>query len=211
MLVVRLSCGCHRRVRLQFLLLTKVLRGSWRVMTRSFNIALNFGNGAAVREFKLRSRTHEQAVFGRHLCGCVCAAPGTCEVALQQCMWSKIVSTSDKLAPSPKLATSHMHTNIGRRRTSRGLYAARVVATQSDCAKRSQRVFVDKKVDKVHFALSHYQMTFLRLSASSIAQCQSDWCQSSRRCYTCLVVFPKGLSPRMRVHSPSSTRSNAKL
>ena len=73
MLVVRLSCGCHRRAHLHFLLLTKVLRGSWSVMTRSFNIALNFGNGVKVREFKLRSRTQEQAVFGRHLYGCVFA------------------------------------------------------------------------------------------------------------------------------------------
>ena len=132
----------------------------------------------------------------------LCAAPGTFEIALQQCMfgasrdkWSKIVSTSDKLAPSPKLATSHMYTNIGRRRTSRGLYAARVVAAQSDCAKRSQRAFVDNMVDKVHVALSHNQMTFLRLSASSIAQHQSDWCQSSRRCYSCLVVFSRTVSP----------------
>ena len=69
--------------------------------------------------------------------------------------------------------------------------STRVVATQSDWAKRSQRVFVDQKVDKVHFALSHNEMTFLRLLASSIAQHQSDWCLSSRRCYTCLVVFSR--------------------
>ena len=109
---------CHHRAHLHFLLLTKVLRGSWSVITRSFNIALNFGNGVKVRELKLRSRTQEQAVFGRHLCGCVFARrAGICEVALQQCMfgasrdkWSKIVSTSDKLAPLAKTCDkSHAH------------------------------------------------------------------------------------------------------
>ena len=123
-------------------------------MTRSFNIALNLGNGVKVREFKLRSRTQEQAVFGRHLCGCVFArrrvfARLRCSTVCSELLatsgprWSQLPTS---WRPSPKLATHHMRTNIGRRRTSRGLYAARVVATQSDCAKRSKHAFVDKVV-----------------------------------------------------------------
>ena len=102
---------------LHFLLPTKVLRGSWSVMTRIQYCAQLWewcrGKGIQVAtESPRASRLWASPVWS-----CLCAAPGTCEVALQQCMfgasrdkWSKIVSTSDKLAPLAKTCDkSHAH------------------------------------------------------------------------------------------------------
>ena len=48
--------------------------GVARAKTRSFNIALNFENGAAVREFKLRSSPRASRLWVSLLWLCLCAA-----------------------------------------------------------------------------------------------------------------------------------------
>ena len=132
------------------------------------------GKGVQVAIENARARC-----LGRHLCGCVFAqrrvlarlrCSNVCMFGASRDKWSKIVSTSDKLAPLAKTCDkSHAHEHWSEAHFQRSLRGAGGGYPVGLCQAIAACI-CGQEGGQSSLCLSHNQMTFLRPSASSIAQ-----------------------------------------